>query len=478
MRLRWGAEELWLSVEDLVTTEAGSPPEPVVELRGPWYRRATALPDPGARIISAERVRITLWVQRGTELPARLDDLGLSPGHPSYLGALPTDRMLFSTEPPTPSDRDLDLRELTRQLQAVAGEAVDPREYYAALWRAVSVPRFSLAVPARATAAFVPIGLPLAPAAYLGAPGDGPIALARDGLTEFSAGLFLDPDLADELADSLPAEADFLRWQSSAARPLTGIHAALGVDEATLIAVPDAVHRGWAMASDAPPAVLAPPVLTAALADRATWQLSWDATGDGVSYTVEDAASAGLTGAEVIWTGSATALRVTGRPPGQRWFRVQARSGSALSPWSNAIALPIPPPQFQDCPASDALPPPVITALPPDARGNIELSWTDVPGADRFTVEELAGGDDASTTIYQGRDHTVTLRGRPPGEYAYRVRAERGSAQGAWSSTAIEIVPPPRRNLITPVAGYRSDQVLQPVPATEDHFFLVPKVVE
>ncbi|HEX8109919.1 MAG TPA: hypothetical protein VF516_19445, partial [Kofleriaceae bacterium] len=195
VRLRWGAEELWLGVDDLVATEAGSPVQPVVELRGAWSRRLTAPPGPGtitARL-SAERVRITLWVQRGTELPVRLDDLGLSPGHPSYLGALPTDRMLFSTEPPTLSDRDRDLRELTRQLQGVAGEAVDPRESYAALWRAVTVPRFSLAVPAVAIDAFVPIGLPLVPAAYLGAHGGGQTALARDGLTEFSARLFLDP---------------------------------------------------------------------------------------------------------------------------------------------------------------------------------------------------------------------------------------------------------------------------------------------
>ncbi|HEX7843006.1 MAG TPA: hypothetical protein VF469_36285 [Kofleriaceae bacterium] len=470
VRLRWGTEEVWLNVGDIVVVEDGSPLRTAAELRGTWSRRLPGLP-PGPRVIedpaglAAERVRISLWGRRGTERPVRLDDLGLTPGHPSYVGALPTDRTLFASEPRfAPSDRDPGVRELAQQLQRIAGDAVDPREHYAALWRTVATPRFPLAITAPVADAFVPIAMPLLPAAYLGARAPGDTALARDGLAALGPELFLDPDLADEPAETLLAEADFLRWQSSAPRPLTGIHAALGVDEATLIAVPDAVHRGWAMASEAPPAVLAPPVLVAALADGQTWQLAWNATGgDGASYTVQDAASAELTGPEVVWTGTDTTLRVTDRPPGRRWFRVRATRGSAVSPWSNAIALPIPPPQFQDCPAGAQLPAPVITALPPDARGSIELSWTEVPGADRYTVEELVGGDDVSTTIYQGRDHALTLRGRPPGAYSYRVRAEQGTSLGAWSSAATQIVSPPRRNLVARVSDFQPDQVLRPV---------------
>ena len=48
-------------------------------------------------------------------------------------------------------------------------------------------------------------------------------------------------------------DADFLRYQSPQSRPLKGIHTALEVEEATLIAVPDAVHRGWEPATPEKP---------------------------------------------------------------------------------------------------------------------------------------------------------------------------------------------------------------------------------
>ena len=41
------------------------------------------------------------------------------------------------------------------------------------------------------------------------------------------------------------ADADFIRYTLNDAPALTGIHAALGIEEASLIAVPDAIHRGW-----------------------------------------------------------------------------------------------------------------------------------------------------------------------------------------------------------------------------------------
>jgi len=471
VRLRWGAEELWLLVEQLVFVEDGSPPHAVVELRGTWSRRLPVPPPaPGAinvAVLAAERWRIGVWVRSGIARPVRLDDLGLAPGHPTYVGALPTDRSLFAGEPLlAPADRDPGVRELEQQLHRLIGDAVDARDHYAALWRTIATPRFPLAMTAPATAAFIPLGMPILPATYLGAHVSSATALARDGLATFGPELFLDPDLADEPVETLLAEADFLRWQSREPRPLTGIHAALVVEEATLIAVPDAVHRGWSNASEPPPEVLAPPRLVAALADGETWDLSWDAVGgNGARYTVEDSASSELTGAEVVWTGTDTAIRVTDRPPGQRWFHVRATRGSVVSPWSNAVGLSIPPPQFQDCPEGGApvLSAPAITALPPDARGSITLSWSEVPGADRYIVEEIVGGDDVARTVYQGRERSFTLRGRRPGAYAYRVRAEQGTRLGAWSNAAPQAVLAPGRHLVDRIGKFQPGHVLRPV---------------
>jgi hypothetical protein len=65
--------------------------------------------------------------------------------------------------------------------------------------------------------------------------------------------------------------------------------------------------------------------------------------------------------------------------------------------------------------------------------------------------------------IYQGRDHELAVRGRPPGAYAYRVRAEQGQAAGAWSDPAVQVVPPPRQSLIVRAADFQPDAVLRPV---------------
>src|SRR5260370_35191671 len=83
------------------------------------------------------------------------------------------------------------------------------------------------------------------PDQFLGADKLPGTELDRDGLCEFEASLFLDPDLLESHTTDVMVQADFLRYQSSSPRPLRGIHAALDIDDATLIAIPDAVHRGW-----------------------------------------------------------------------------------------------------------------------------------------------------------------------------------------------------------------------------------------
>jgi hypothetical protein len=468
VRLRWGAEDLWLLVEQVVFVDDGSPPHTMIELRGPWRRRLTgAPPGPGTidgAALVAERWRIGLWARRGTAQPVRLDDLGLAPGHPTYVGALPSDRSLLASEPPlSPSDRDPGVPALERQLRPLIGDATDARDHYAALWRSVATPRFPLAIAALADA-FIPLGMPVLPAAYLGTRNPPGTALARDGLAAFGPELFLDADLADLTAEALPGEADFVRWQSPTSRSLTGIHAALTIDEPTLIAVPDAVHLGWSSQGQPPSDALAPPELVAALADGQTWALSWAAIDSAVRYVVEDSTSPDFVGAEPVWSGAAIALRVIDRPAGRRWFRVRATRGASASPWSNAVGLAIPPPQFQDCPeAFSQLAGPVLAAAPPDIAGTIALAWSEVPGAARYTLEEIVGGDDVARVIYQGRERSVTLRGRPPGAYSYRVRGETGATPGAWSNLASQIVPAPGRNLVHRAGDFQPDHVLRPV---------------
>jgi hypothetical protein len=141
----------------------------------------------------------------------RIDGLGFSPAHPRYWAALPSDADLYAMDSPS-------------------GLALDALH-----------PRFPIAGMAQsAPALFLPLDMPTLPSEPAVA-----VAAGSDGVAEFDDHLFLDSRLADTRALDLVAEADYIRYQSPTPDSLHGVHAALGIDEATIIAVPDAVLAGW-----------------------------------------------------------------------------------------------------------------------------------------------------------------------------------------------------------------------------------------
>ncbi len=201
-----------------------------------------------------ERLRLTLWA-RGAGLPGprRVAALGLAPGHARHLLALPDDAAL--------SARD------DAHAGAVPGRAAALRTR----WPELLQPRWPLGneVVEGAEAAALPFCLPMGvgalPQAWRAATHSGADALVRDGLVPFDAGLvpfdaglFADPALIASPASTLLADAEQLRVQSRTPRALQGLHAALAVEEVSLIAVPDAGHAGWELG--APPPL--PPVPT------------------------------------------------------------------------------------------------------------------------------------------------------------------------------------------------------------------------
>lgn len=233
VRLDFGGEQLWLTIKS-VTGMAGdsSPLGDTVRISGHglWRLHGPLVPLP---IVDAdtygERLTFELWVGPG-DYPIRLSDLGFVPKHPRFWGGLPSDDQLFA---PT-----------NKTALAAAPEL-------SGLWREVAQPRFPLG--GAAPAVYVPIGMPNIADVdqFLGAQLGAATALERDGLACFSADLFLDTALKDVGITALLEQADFVRYQQPVPRALAGIYAALEIDEATLIAVPDAVHRGWDRVDDA-----------------------------------------------------------------------------------------------------------------------------------------------------------------------------------------------------------------------------------
>jgi hypothetical protein len=209
-------------------------------------------------------------------------------------------------------------------------------------------------------------------------------ALERDGLATFNADLFLDPELAAVPVQDLAELADSIRFLRDPTRRLLGIHGAFSIgrggvfNEATLLAVPDAIHLGWEPR-------LHPAVAPAQPADAPT-------------------------------------------PPQWRTHR------GACAP---AESTPAEGPDFGvflDCTTS-VLDTPVLygpdAAVPP---GAYRLTWSEIQSAQYVLVEATQPDLSDALEIYRGPDTEHVAFTTREGVYYYRVFAERGDERSAGSN--------------------------------------------
>jgi hypothetical protein len=305
---------------------------------------------------AVERLTFDLTVRAEGQPPLRMAGLGFAPGHRRYWADLPADAELFA----------------------------DPAAALSGLWADAAAPRFPLAGEPGG-GIYLPIAMDVFFSPDQAAEPVGATALERDGLAPFDAGLFLDPDLHDASGRDLLERADFIRYRSSDARPLEGIHAALGVEEATLIAVPDAVHRGW-FRQAAPP--LASPLASSPLAHPEWW----------------------------------------------RWI-------DCRHPQPPPPDTPLGAGGFIDCDVTAPVDVPPLTATAPQG-GTYDLSWTTASGAIDVLEEATRPDFSDAAAIATGSAGRVTLYGRAAGDYYYRIRRVRGPRTSDWSpAVAVRIAP-------------------------------------
>jgi len=342
LRLTWlggPAPVLFLFADSIGPVPLSSPPPPRGAVRVTGRAQWLPAPPPDPSLLPGrpvvERLTFDLTVRADGALPLRLAGLGFAPAHPFFWGALPADAALFD---PDASKADTQ----------------------SALWTAAAAPRFPLAAEPGG-GVFLPTGMGVLFSAEQPAEPTMGTALERDGLAQLDAALFLDPALADATVLDLLERADFIRYESSEPRPLTGIHAALGIDEVTLIAVPDAVHRGWlrdSLAPLAPPLASAPgtslgnggflacdastpvevPVLSVTAQVNGKYDLFWGPAG-GATDILEEATRPDFSDAAVISTGPLGRLTLYGRAAGDYYYRVRRQRGARTGDWSNGVAV-------------------------------------------------------------------------------------------------------------------------------------------
>ena len=335
-----------------------------VRLTGPCFR--VSRPQEwltAERIAQAERLTFELRARSRGDYALTLGDLGFAAPHARFWGQLPTDAEVYRVDETAP------VNEPTEQL-----------------WQPVGVLRFPLAAADTAGVVFLPLAMSSLGEEFLGAARLPGSALERDGLAEFDAGLFLDAELADAGTTTLMPRADYLRYLGTTTRPLRGMHAALSVEEVTLIAAPDAAHRGWSRAAGEPPP---PPERSDPLARPEWWTFL-----DCRKY----AGRVPLVRRPLRSQFIACGLRVIERP--------QLKTASGLS-----------------------------------ESGTFTLSWEWKPPQDNFSratfVLEESGSASwaAASVIYRGAAESYTLYGRRAGDYYYRVRAE---VEGERAGAAVE----------------------------------------
>jgi hypothetical protein len=386
VRAEFAGEQLWLLVRESSVADGASPTGTVVRAKGQaLYTLKGSAPSPApSGTPFVERLRFELSVARGAADPVRLGDMAFAPDHARFWGALPTDEEFYG-DTLTPFE--------ARDPQTRARRA-DFETKYAALWREVSPPRFPLAGRHKLDAGdvYLPLLMPALSDAFLRPVAQPATALERDGLAQFDETLFLDPQLRSADTETLLSEADYIRYQSPTPRRLRGIHAALEIEEATIISVPDEVHIGWERqptesvepsASDpvphpewwhslpcsptpeAPPRateppranfldcdlrVVARPTLSADAPDPAgTFTLTWGvdadgADGDETGYVLEEATDPNWTDSVRIYEGARTRLTLYGRGTGDYFYRVRAQAGRSSSEWSNGVVARVAPP--------------------------------------------------------------------------------------------------------------------------------------
>jgi hypothetical protein len=319
---------------------------------------------------AVERISFDLWVRDGDESAISISDLAFDSSHSRFWGLLPTDEKLYR--------------------ETEAGERPVPAIVW---WRpAGDVMRFPLAGTVPANEIFFPLAMPALPDEYQGPVHLPGTALERDGLARFDASLFLDDALLEASVESLLSQAEFLRFLAAQPRQLRGIHAAVGCEEPTIIAAPDAVHRGWQLAPEETPprtdfprsiprkewwtfldcekkaeikAVAEPEwghflscgikiIPAPRLNDPSdpvnqtgTFSLSWTfdssvlSANEPVKFVLEESTEADFSGAIEVYVGPVCGYTTYGRRPADYFYRVRAVAGSNTSDWSNGVTVRI-----------------------------------------------------------------------------------------------------------------------------------------
>jgi len=159
------------------------------------------------------------------------------------------------------------------------------------------------------------------------------------------------------------------------------------------------------------------------------YTVSWSSATDATSYDLQEDDNAGFSSPSTVYSGPDTSKAVTGKGGGTWYYRARGCNCRGCSDWSStqsAYVMTIPTVDPIDNSGCD---------------GNYTVSWSTVPGATEYTLEEDDNSSFSSpTTVYQGPATSTSISGNNPNTYYYRVRASSATCTSPWSSHRSVIV--------------------------------------
>jgi hypothetical protein len=421
LELRFGTRTLLMQVEDidaasLIPTPGAAELATLTSTLAWWTLDAGVAWSANAGTpVQATVVEFELWAMPDDSPALRIADLGLAPDHPRYWGLLPTDATLYApiVQPAPPA--------------------------YAGLSADIDHPRFPLA---GSTPSYIglPLGMTTLPntdftqAANL----PGATALDRDGLSSFEASLFIDPLLAGANSSTLLTDAFAMQYQAQTPRQPGGLFALLSIDEARMIAVPDATQNGWQQSGVAGAVLEAPDPLTVTEPDAGGHYLvTWSAVPGASGYLLESSGDPTFaSGVSQQDAGAATSLAFQNSPEcaEQMYHRVSAYGVAGSGPWSITGTVLLGTGDFFAC---EQLPleAPQLSAIAEPNR--LLLQWQPAPGNyDGFTLQVAADAQFASGyALYQGSQLSFQYWQNPGPPAYFRVSTQLGGSSSPWSNT-------------------------------------------
>lgn len=176
--------------------------------------------------------------------------------------------------------------------------------------------------------------------------------------------------------------------------------------------------------------------------------VQWAAVAGAQRYEVQESNGGDW---QAVYQGPALNVSLAGRSSGVYRYRGRACNGTVCGDWGVEASI-----QVELAPTAA----PVITAPPNGTNGTYSLSWSVVPGASRYVLEEAVGA--AWSVVSDGPSRSYQVAGKPAGTYRYRVNGCNPQGCGAYSvEVAITALYAPSVPTVSvPAASYNGSYTL------------------